>query len=111
MEFLTSMGIDVSKMKEKGLSLSLKDKDKRIRIDPENIKEPTDIDLHFNIQYEGLGPDAKGWFKNIKEIYPERIAKMKQLIRTQLESKGVRQKTPRDETDLIEESILDEISV
>tara|TARA_R110002049_G_scaffold303540_1_gene497944 strand:- start:669 stop:6623 length:5955 start_codon:yes stop_codon:yes gene_type:complete len=109
MEFLTSMGIDVSKMKEKGLSLSLKNKDKRIRIDPENIKEPTDIDLHFNIQYEGLGPDAKGWFKNIKEIYPERIAKMKQLIRTQLESKGVRQKTPRDETDLIEESILDEI--
>jgi len=84
--FIASMGVDVAKTLEKGIKLS--DRAKRIEIDPAKIKKPTDIDLHLNIQYEAFGPEANTWFKNIREVYPERVAKFKQLIRTQLDAAG-----------------------
>ena len=84
--FIASMGVDVAKTLEKGIKLS--DKRKRVKIDPAKIKKPTDIDLHLNIQYEAFGPEANTWFKNIREVYPERVAKFKQLIRTQLDAAG-----------------------
>ena len=94
--FIASMGVDVAKTLEKGIKLS--DRAKRIEIDPMKIKKPTDINLHLNIQYEAFGPQANRWFKNIQEVYPERVAKFKNLIKTQLQAVGEG-----------EESILDDI--
>ena len=81
-QFIRSMGIDVKKTQDAGIPLT--DKQKRIKIDAQKIKKPSEINLHLNTQYKAYSKDRDNWFNNIEELYPERVQNFKNLIRHQL---------------------------